>query len=376
MNKTIGNFAQTKDNNFNLIRFIAACLVLFSHSFIASTGSPASVPLKLSLGITWGGIAVDVFFITSGFLIAGSFFNKKSLLSFIWARILRIYPALIVAMLISVFLLGSWFTTLSTAEYLTTVETYKYLIKNIILFFGVNLNLPGVFTDNPYVNTVNGSLWTLPYEVKMYFYLALIGGGVGFIEKKTQVTITKNLFLLIASFSLYVFMLNYFYYEKNSNFSRLFYMFFIGATCYQYRTKLVLSHKPFLFFLLIICISSINKNIFFVSYTLMLPFIVFYLAYIPSGTIRKFNNFGDYSYGIYIYSFPIQQALISSIPNLSVGPMIFLSFLITFSFAFLSWHFIESKALKLKNKDQRIIEVLKDNTSKLKSIYSSKLKNN
>jgi len=185
MKKTISNHEKTKDNNFNLIRFIAAFLVLFSHSYIVITGDPNTVPLKLLLGITWGGIAVDVFFITSGFLIAGSFYNRKGLVPFILARILRIYPALIVAMFISVFIFGLWFTSLKPIEYLTTIETYKYLIKNIILFFGVNYNLPNVFMDNPYINAVNGSLWTLPFEVKMYFYLTLIGLFINFIEKKS-----------------------------------------------------------------------------------------------------------------------------------------------------------------------------------------------
>jgi peptidoglycan/LPS O-acetylase OafA/YrhL len=83
-----------------------------------------------------------MFFITRGFLIAGSFCNRKGLVPFIWARVLRIYPALIVAMFISVFILGMWFSTLKSIEYLSSSETYKYLIENIILFLVLTIVYP------------------------------------------------------------------------------------------------------------------------------------------------------------------------------------------------------------------------------------------
>ncbi|MBA6290430.1 acyltransferase [Colwellia sp. MB3u-4] len=374
MDNTISNYSQTKDNNFNLIRFIAAFLVLFSHSFITTTGDPNTVPLRLLLDTSWGGIAVDVFFITSGFLIAGSFCNKKGLVPFIWARVLRIYPALIVAMFISVFILGMWFTTLKPIEYLSSPETYKYLIKNIILFFGVNQSLPGVFTDNPYINAVNGSLWTLPFEVKMYFYLTVIGLSIAFIEKKSFLKISKHAFILIAVMALGIYILNYFYSVNSYNFSRLFYMFFVGAACYQLREKIILSHKYFLFSLLVVLISTMQKSVFFLSYIVLLPYIVFYLAYIPKGAIRKFNSLGDYSYGIYIYSFPIQQSLIASIPNLTVLSMIIYSFFATLFFSFLSWHLVESKALKLKNNIPFITHILSQYWNILKLSYTAKSK--
>jgi peptidoglycan/LPS O-acetylase OafA/YrhL len=374
MKTTILNYSQNKDNNFNLIRFIAAFLVLFSHSFIATTGDPNTVPLKLLLETTWGGIAVDVFFITSGFLIAGSFYNRKGLFQFIWARILRIYPALIVAMLISVFILGTWFTNLNYNEYLSTPETYKYLIKNIILIFGVNYNLPGVFTTNPYVNAVNGSLWTLPFEVKMYFYLTLIGLTITFIEKKLRIKIRKHGFTLIAVIALGIYILNYFYSDNSYNFTRLFYMFFVGVAYYQLKGKIVLSHKYFLFISLVILLCTTHKSLFFLSYICFLPYIVFYLAYIPKGMIRKFNNLGDYSYGIYIYSFPIQQGLIASIPSLTILSMVIFSFFATLLFSFLSWHLVEIKALKLKNSLPFFASLLRVNVKKIKSVVTVKAK--
>jgi peptidoglycan/LPS O-acetylase OafA/YrhL len=349
MKNTIHHYSQNKDNNFNLIRFIAAFLVLFSHSFIIVTGDPSTVPLKLSLGITWGGVAVDVFFITSGFLIAGSFFNRKNLLTFIWARVLRIYPALTISMVFCVFVIGIYFTNLSSLEYLSNIDTYKYLIKNIILFFGVNYNLPGVFTENPYVNSVNGSLWTLPFEVKMYAYLTVIGIILAITEKLLAKRITLFVFFFLAFIALTVNVTNHFFPYTSLNFSRLFYMFFVGVAYYKFRDKIVLSHRFFFLLATILLVSTLNKEIFYVIYTCLLPYAVFYLAYIPKGGLRKFNTLGDYSYGIYIYAFPIQQSLVATMPNLSIFSMVIYSGMITLIMSYLSWHYIESKALKLKN---------------------------
>lgn len=97
-------------------------------------------------------------------------------------------------------------------------------------------------------------------------------------------------------------------------------------------------------------LSIFNKDLFFVVYTLSLPYMIFYLAYVPKGKIRSFNKVGDYSYGIYIYAFPVQQSIAAAIfPGISVANMVLGSFAVTFVLAFLSWHFIEKKFLKMKD---------------------------
>ena len=95
----LSDFTSGRDNNFNLIRIIAALAVLVTHSFALATGTSAAEPFQKTLGMTIGSIAVDIFFITSGFLVTGSLLTRKSFIDFIefvWARVLRIFPALLV----------------------------------------------------------------------------------------------------------------------------------------------------------------------------------------------------------------------------------------------------------------------------------------
>ena len=129
MGKSLAGYTTGRDNNFNLIRFLAAFLVLFSHSF-PLVGVGGKEPLYETVGMTWGEVAVDIFFITSGFLITGSYFSRGSLQAFVRARLLRIYPALVVAVIFYVFVIGMHFTTLSAYEYLLNHQTQKYFIKN------------------------------------------------------------------------------------------------------------------------------------------------------------------------------------------------------------------------------------------------------
>jgi peptidoglycan/LPS O-acetylase OafA/YrhL len=341
--------ADSRNNNFNLVRFIAALLVLVTHSFALVSGSSDAEPMKATLGMTWGTVAVDVFFITSGFLITSSYLSRNNIIAFGWARVLRIYPALLVAMLFCVFGVGAWFTTNSLSEYLQHPQTYKYLVKNSILFFGVEYRLPGVFLDVPYKYAVNGSLWTLPYEVKMYAILAFILSFVAYSGRWLKFISVRNSILLIGIISIGINFFNHFQVVLPIKFVRLFSMFFVGAMFYIWRDKIYLSTKWFLLLFSILLVSSVNRDMFFVFYCLALPFLVFYLSYVPTGKIRKFNNYGDYSYGLYIYAFPVQQSIAAILPNVSVLAMIVISFLVTFILSIFSWHIIEKRFLKMKN---------------------------
>jgi len=349
MGSLLSTYTTSRDNNFNLVRFIAALLVLYSHSFALAIGSGDAEPLRALIGMTWGSIAVDIFFITSGFLITSSYIARNNLIAFVWARILRIYPGLITAVIFCVFIVGLFFTTLNTWEYILNIQTHKFILKNTVLFFGVEYQLPGVFQDNPYKYAVNGSLWTLPYEVKMYAILAFILSIIMYLRKHSTFLTIKNILFSIVLFSFVLHISNHFeLLSLPDNFTKLFYMFFIGSAFYVWKNRIRLSSGLFFIALLLLLASAVNKDVFFVFYSLLLPYLIFYIAYVPSGYVRKFNQIGDYSYGIYIYAFPVQQSMAALIPNISVDTMIIYSLTITLILSVTSWYLIEKRFLKMK----------------------------
>ena len=152
----LSDYTDKRDNNFNLIRFIAASLVLFGHSFPVVGGPKIEEPLWNAIEMTFPSIAVDSFFVISGFLIASSFFSRKKLIAYIWARILRIYPALTINIIFCVFVLGIFFTAIPVSEYLTTTGTYKILFKKRNAFLGCKSPPAGGISGHP---IGEGSKW-------------------------------------------------------------------------------------------------------------------------------------------------------------------------------------------------------------------------
>ena len=166
---TLNAFSGSRDNNFNLMRFCAALGVFFSHCFpLAGHGSQGKAQLL-------GFVCLNVFFVVSGYLVTKSYMDSKDIKQYFWSRILRIFPALCLAVLYSTFVIGLLFTTLPLDQYLSNLQVYLYVIKNIALLIpDIPRQLPGVFESNIYSSNVNNPLWSLPFEISFYIAIGLL----------------------------------------------------------------------------------------------------------------------------------------------------------------------------------------------------------
>ncbi len=347
----LSTVADGRDNNFNLIRILAALTVLIQHATPTATG----VMVKLgrqSLGMTPASVAVDVFFITSGFLVTSSLMRSGRLRDFALARGVRIFPALITVVVLTVFVLGPLFTTLPLTAYFNNFGTARYLISGSTAIFGVTATLPGVFGTNPYESVVNAPLWTLPHELRMY---AILGVTWLFCSRGTQgddlSTFRRSIVCLACLGAILTVS-----YELTSaapsenGFRMLFFMFFQGGALFIARDRIILCFPAFLLALGTLCLSTLSRPAFYIAYVATLAYMVLYLAYVPGRAIRTYNRVGDYSYGTYITGFPIEQVIAALIPGISNIRMILMATPVTIVVAAVSWHCIERHALRLKKR--------------------------
>jgi len=338
---TVKDLSHGHDNNLNLLRFVAASLVLYTHAF-ATTGS--SDPMVRLCGISAGSFAVDIFFVISGFLVTKSWYRHRSLTEYLKARCLRIYPALWVAVLVCVFVVGPAFTQIPLKEYFSSLHTAKFLLENTTLLpKGVTITLPGVFADG-HSHNVNTPLWTLPYELKMYLAVAAFS--------LAGVTL-KRWFLplvIVASFAVFLLSGPALIDATDGALSRFVFFFFSGALMFRFAGSIPLRTHYAVAVAIIGLLAAIPADPEQRRYLLALstPYLVMYLAFVPAGLIRQYNKLGDYSYGMYIYGFPVQQITVRLVDSHSTAINLAIAFSVTLLLAALSWHLLESRALRFR----------------------------
>jgi peptidoglycan/LPS O-acetylase OafA/YrhL len=285
---------------------------------------------------------VPMFFALSGFLVTGSAFRAKRVLSFLALRFFRIFPALCVEVVLSALIIGAIFTALPLREYFTDPKFFTYF-GNII--GKVQMQLPGVTFWKYEADAVNGNLWTLPSE--FYCYLILAGMIVtGIVFNRTLSTI------LFAIGSVTLIVANAFFGFDNQPWilgsDVNVYYFFMGCIFFHWRDRI-----PYSGLLLILCIPITYVLEFSTRAVFIVPAFVTYITiFIGMSNFPKSKilQSGDYSYGIYLYGFPIMQALVASVPYVRGKFFVFtpLALVLTFAFAFLSWHLVEKRFLKLR----------------------------
>lgn len=345
--RTLGQSFESPANNFTLLRLVAAVAVLYYHCYHLSIGrgshDPLTVEMQKFLGIGLGGLAVGTFFLISGFLVAASYTNRQNIFAFAEARFLRIFPGLIIAALFCVLVVGPLATTLPISDYFSSDRTWRFLVRNATLVFGIQYDLPGVFKSNPWPKGVNGSLWTLPIEIWMYMWVTIVG-ALGIFKDRT---VFNGVFFV--SVLVYMASPETFPITNIAGGFRNPLFFVIGVFIFVNRYYLPLNFPTLIGFSLLLLLMpttgiTMAVNSVFISYA------IFFIAFLPSLNAIKIDQFGDLSYGIYIYAFPVQQLTAQFIVGITPTYMLATTLPVVTMLAFMSWRFIEKPALTLKGK--------------------------
>jgi len=344
---TLESLLARRTNNFDFIRLMAALAVLVSHSF-ALTGQ---IEPSLDTGITLGTLGVFVFFTISGLLVAKSWDAHPRLAAFSGKRFLRIFPAFAAVIIFTTLIVGPLGSSLPAKAYFKSPQTLHYL--NGISVFNIQDSLPGVFTHNPLVS-INGSLWTIPFEIIAYGLLAILALA-GLMRKDRRHWILVILAALIG-LSLYTrdraWLESYSLPPFNTDlqaFMRLMPFFFAGMALYVYREKVRVRVEIALVLLLILAATIPTKGTFLAT-MLVIPYVILALAFIETKHVSKLHHkIGDLSYGIYLFSFPLQQSIVQLSDN-TISPLRLALYAlpVILFFAYLSWHLIEKPSLSFK----------------------------
>jgi peptidoglycan/LPS O-acetylase OafA/YrhL len=341
-------------NNFDVLRFALASLVIFSHSFALLSGSDATEPLyRLTRGqMASGEFAVDGFFILSGFLVTHSWTKSSGLGTFLRKRICRIYPGFIVVTMLSVLLLiplacripfGTLPPGLLGRELLSLVTLRA-------------VKPPGAFAENA-IPALNGSLWSIPYEAWCYVGVAALGLA-GAIRGRKSV-----LALLVAAIAM---SLAFLIWNLNPGgkilgvvfgwprlWARMLPYFLAGMVFYLYQDRIRFTTGGAVVALISFVAATVVPDGWAVAGPLAGAYLLFWFAFNPSIPLQGWAKYGDFSYGMYLYAFPLQQLIIRALRPTS--PLLLLSLSLPASAAMgaLSWHAVEKWFIRRRPRPER-----------------------
>jgi peptidoglycan/LPS O-acetylase OafA/YrhL len=336
-----------RQNNIGFLRLALALLVVFAHSFVVAP-ERAEPFARLTHGqATSGRLAVDAFFVLSGFLITASYERSSSLLSFLKKRIARIYPAFAAVSVLA----AVCFVPFGGGR----VEGHGLLGKTGLLLTSIvrlkDIKSSGAFAGNPFPYVVNVSLWTISYEFLCYLGVAILG--------LTMVLRCRRALAAMFAVSIVVSVL-YTYFQWHSPHSllgvlfgypqawaRLIPMYLAGVVFYLYRDVIKLNHWGAIVSVGAMAIACVIP----LGYTLLFPvfgtYLLIYLAFWERLSLHRVMRFGDLSYGTYLYAFPIQQLLVQHF-ELRNSPMRLFTAAtpLILAAAALSWFLVERPALR------------------------------
>jgi peptidoglycan/LPS O-acetylase OafA/YrhL len=326
--------SESRDNNFDVLRLLAATLVLVSHSFALTGRHEPLAPHTL------GTVGVEMFFVVSGFLVTRSWVGNPSFPAFMGKRIRRIFPCLIVAVLATGLVFGTIYSTSSSRRYLASPDAWTYVASNVLLF--PHYVISTVYTTNP-TDAVNGSLWTLPIEFRAYLVLGLLGAGA-LVRRWAIIPIAACLF-------------GYSVVAGLGSSGRLIAMFAAGSSFYLLR-ELVVLRADIAVALLAIWVLAFSTPLSIAAGMLALPYLVAMFAYRTPRALRRLAARGDVSYGVYAYAFPVQQSIVAMFGTISPFAVALIAGPVVWLIALGSWRFVEQPFLRRRQAGVELVRAL------------------
>jgi peptidoglycan/LPS O-acetylase OafA/YrhL len=331
-----------RDNNIGLLRLLAAVAVLVFHCYALFKLWQFDPVARYVPDLDLGALGVGTFFYLSGLLVTESYTHRNSLREFLLARALRIYPALVVAAAVALTFAAAS-SVLPLSAFLQSADVWDFFLRTSA---GLTVlgRLPSVYSNNPIPYSLNGSLWTLPIELRMYWAVAAFGalglftrrcGYVAAIGALTMLFVLKPETFPVAHDAISV--------------RRLVLLFALGSLTSIWKDLVLLSIPAAIASIAAIALTPIRE--WMLPYCICVGYLVVVLAYHPAIRIPDIFRDHDFSYGLYIYAFPIQQTFVErGGADLFGRPVLLflLSFPITLALAITSWHYIEKPALALK----------------------------
>jgi peptidoglycan/LPS O-acetylase OafA/YrhL len=348
--RTLAECLDSGRDNFLVLRLLAALMVVLGHSFLI-VGGDVSVdePLHRILPRTYSHLAgVAMFFAISGFLITLSYERKPDLVRFVRARVLRLWPALVVVVAAWAFVLGPMLSKLPIGTYFGAGgdhgTAYRYFWSNISLF-RLWPWLPGLFETNPIAGHVNGSLWTIPWEATMYVAVALAG-----VLRLLRFPWLASAVILALVVALVLWPI----YSTDAAATGQLPLGYELAACFGAGSVACLLRRfvpVSTAILLLLAIVALAGRSTLLIWPAILYF-VFWFAYVPR--LPAMPRDADLSYGTYLWAFPVQQAVVQITGVTSPIGLFSVATPIVLATAIASWFLIERPALRLKQRSRHI----------------------
>ncbi len=336
----IEDFLKRENNNLDLIRIILACMVIVGHSPALNGPSDYWVdPITYFFKFTYSGaLAVKIFFFISGLVVTNSLLHNRSATHFIISRFFRLFPALLFVLIITVFVFGPILTSLQLPDYFSNLDKFRYIRENIV--FNTYYSLPGLFNNNIYGDAVNGSLWSLRYE--MGCYIALLGSFLVLAnEKKHYLNIPIALIFIDALLPTKVF---FYWLGENPEINILLASFALGVffAINADKIKIDLGTVFGSFLIYYLFSNSVHAQLILVyAFCTM----TVYLA--SKKAMLRWRPKMDISYGIYLWGFLIQQSVFLLLGHTYVGLHCLISIVISILLAFITYIAIEKPFMNL-----------------------------